>query len=338
MTLVKNVFIFLVFIFGAICGLGTSTALAQDADIERLFQPQIEYPEGVSTDGACVVKFDVSSLGKPVNIVPSCTDPAFDGEAMRVITGSLYKPKTKDGQPIARASAIETLSFSKPEATPAPKPADNEKVHSDLESKVDEVAFRMDTMSCAEAAKKDAKSGGMMRNLGAVAKAAGYGDVAKGLSYYQQADDLIKKFSNEEKNLFEICMRERGHGGADVAAKPVRAISAAQKQAAETTIASPQKEAGTSAVKRVTLRRDGELVSTNKVYIDIDGVKVARIKRKKDVVLEIPEGAQYIRARTNMVKMKKLSLDQVKDGDKLRVKYNELAMRPSRVYVIVHQD
>lgn len=54
----------------------------------------------VGKNGSCNVKFTVGADGKPKDIVPGCTPPAFDARISDAIKKMKYQPGLKGGQPV----------------------------------------------------------------------------------------------------------------------------------------------------------------------------------------------------------------------------------------------
>ena len=213
--------------FVSICFISfSSLAVAQtprDSDAVLLFQPSIDYliiqePK----EGACVVKFDINSGGNTQNIQPNCSSNVFTSEARRIVTNSIYSPKMVSGQPVLRTNMITSLKFepnNELSKASLPVPLIKEVAHNNMQEdlkveamsrQLDDLTFKMDTIQCAEGAKKAGKSNKMLKGLGALAKVAGYGDVAKGIAYYDQAEKVMAQLNNKEKTLFNECMDERG--------------------------------------------------------------------------------------------------------------------------------
>lgn len=324
---------------------------------KRVFQPPLEYPADATAaqlEGACVMKFDLTSAGEPTHVKANCSDAMFDAEARRIISGSIYTPKIVSGVPVMRANLIETIMFELGQtAKPAPSPVAATPVtppptHADVQAlaqKLDALSYDTATMKCAEIAKKQAKPDNKLKSLGAVAKFAGYGDVAKGIGYYTQAETVIQQLTKEEKSLFQICMRDRGHAEKPKAGVTVSSASAAPIVSRSTLeygapadgVAAPADLP--AGAKRVTLIRDGEIwPSMHKKFVLIDDVKVAEIKQKKPLTLVIAPDAKTIRMKVAFTKMKKFDLTSLEDGQTLRLKHNKFAMRGSHMYVFEVMD
>lgn len=201
---------------------------AQDAAL--VFQPSIQPPLN-SPQGACLVKFDINTMGKTQNIRSNCSSEDFQTEAVRVVGNSIYSPQMLNGQPVVKTNMIVTLKFGQEisdvsqEPSPALTQQNIETVNplaytsvnaslnaienEQMSEQIEQMSTELDTINCAKEAQKLAKSGGMLGGLGKLAKFAGYDDIADGINYYDKANQVLDKLSKKEKKLYEECMQKR---------------------------------------------------------------------------------------------------------------------------------
>ena len=193
---------------------------AQDAVL--VFQPSIQSPLN-SPQGACLVKFDIDTMGKTQNIKSNCSSEDFQTEAARVVENSIYSPRILNGQPVIKTNMLVTLKFGQDisdvsqEPSPSLTQQNIETVNASVNAietermseQIDQMSEELDIMHCAKEAQKLAKSGGMFGGLGKIAKFAGYDDIAKGVNYYEQANGVIDTLSKKEKKLYEECILEK---------------------------------------------------------------------------------------------------------------------------------
>ena len=326
--------------------LAQSEPLSEDTDAKQLYQPSLEYPQNAldaGQEGACIVNFYVSSFGKPQSVSATCSDPVFTNEAIAMVNGSMYSPRMMNGHAVLSSKIVLPVNFSlenhelaqsQKADTPVP-PQEDKLAASGIEQKVNNLSFKIDGMECAEQAQNESKPDKFMGQIGALAKVVGYDDVAKGLAYYQSADNVIKQLSKEEKSLFEVCMRKRGHGGLSA---PVISEVAPSFQTSTKVASITSKAVSPEGFKRITIIRDKQFISGTKIFVVVDGERVARAKREEELIIEVPNDAKFIRAKFDIIKQKKFALDNVRDGDVLRLKYNRLALRPNHTYVFEHKE
>ena len=345
--------------------LSTVTAMAQNVDGESqtaklIYKPSVDVPVAAAEKGlagACVIKFDLSSTGQPTNLQSHCSDSIFEAEAIRVVSSSVYSPKMISGTAVMQAGLIDTIQFekTKPNASSQyagsdslPEQAPENAELTKISQRLDALQHDTDSMKCAESAIKENKSGNTLKGLGAIAKFAGYDDVAKGINYYEQADTLVKKLSKEENTLYEICMRKLGHGSQGqpryhTEQSPTQLDANEPKTVSAVGIVGTVPNAAPSAglpagSRRVTLIRDNALISTNKVFVLVDGEKYARIKREEPTDIILPPDAKFMRIKVGWGKFKKFDVSNVVDGQTLRVKHNPLTLRFGREYEIVEME
>lgn len=62
-------------------------------------------------EGECQVFFDVDASGKPINVVPVCSNAVFNREAARAVSRAEFSPATIDGTPVKYPGVIYPMSF-----------------------------------------------------------------------------------------------------------------------------------------------------------------------------------------------------------------------------------
>lgn len=100
--------------------LAASPALPQtrdlpDAEAEPLRPPQPVYPRAAAEawmPGYCDVRFDVDTLGRPSNIRPLCSHPAFCESAAVAMQAVRFKPARRDGRIVPRKNVVYPLEYA----------------------------------------------------------------------------------------------------------------------------------------------------------------------------------------------------------------------------------
>lgn len=86
-----------------------------DRDAQPLIRPVANYPEKAAQlglEGSCDVRFTVSDLGAPIEVLASCSDEVFEEEAVKAVSGALFSPAIKNGVPTARTNVVYPLEFT----------------------------------------------------------------------------------------------------------------------------------------------------------------------------------------------------------------------------------
>lgn len=72
----------------------------------------VRYPsDGRRKTGECTISLNVTEDGRPVDLVPNCTDPVFVEPAMEAIQESSFSPRYENGIPQPRYNIIVPFSF-----------------------------------------------------------------------------------------------------------------------------------------------------------------------------------------------------------------------------------
>jgi TonB family protein len=87
---------------------------SEDRDAQPLRPPTPSYPElaaRVGMPGRCIVRFDVTSDGLPINIVPHCTYTVFCKSAADAVAQVKFAPKVVGGQRLERVDVVYPLEY-----------------------------------------------------------------------------------------------------------------------------------------------------------------------------------------------------------------------------------
>jgi len=77
--------------------------------IQPLSPPVLTYPMRAihrNIEGDCEVHFDVDARGNPFNVVPTCSNRIFNGEAKRAIQKVKFAPEIHDGRLVERRNVV----------------------------------------------------------------------------------------------------------------------------------------------------------------------------------------------------------------------------------------
>lgn len=77
-------------------------------------QPMPTYPIEAAIageEGACLVYFDLSMSGHPVNVAAACTSEAFTDAAETALRQSRFPPAMENGEPVRRERMVYPLTF-----------------------------------------------------------------------------------------------------------------------------------------------------------------------------------------------------------------------------------
>lgn len=86
-----------------------------DAEADPLRPPQPVYPRAAAEmgmPGYCDVRFDVDTLGRPSNIRPLCSHPAFCESAATAMQAVRFKPARRDGRIVPRRNVVYPLEYA----------------------------------------------------------------------------------------------------------------------------------------------------------------------------------------------------------------------------------
>ena len=95
---------------------GATSFDTSDRDVQPVVRIPPDYPmreaeRGV--EGHCVVMFDVTTQGSPVNIRPvDCTTPGFERATIRAVERWRYNPRVRNGQPQMYRGVQTRLEFT----------------------------------------------------------------------------------------------------------------------------------------------------------------------------------------------------------------------------------
>ncbi|MEQ9316811.1 MAG: TonB family protein [Henriciella sp.] len=85
-----------------------------DRDAQPIRPPMPTYPSRAAEariEGACDVRFDVDTRGRPYNVEAVCTDSVFRREAERAVNRVEFAPKIVRGQAVERRNVVYPLEF-----------------------------------------------------------------------------------------------------------------------------------------------------------------------------------------------------------------------------------
>jgi hypothetical protein len=69
----------------------------------------------VGEEGSCDIRYTVGADGKPKDVVPNCTPPAFNSRITDAVSKMMFKPGQKGGQPTDWPGMSMPLKLSKPQ-------------------------------------------------------------------------------------------------------------------------------------------------------------------------------------------------------------------------------
>lgn len=82
---------------------------------KAMIAPQPDYPDralrqGVS--GTCEVRFSLMSTGIPFDVVATCSDRVFEGEARRSVERARFVPEVREGEQVESHGLVYPLEFT----------------------------------------------------------------------------------------------------------------------------------------------------------------------------------------------------------------------------------
>ena len=102
------------FDFGRVDITNFDPAEIDETEARPIYPPVPVYPDKAIArrlEGACEVKFDVDTRGKPKNIQANCTDQVFRRAAEKAVAQVEFSPKIVRGRPAERRNVIYPLEF-----------------------------------------------------------------------------------------------------------------------------------------------------------------------------------------------------------------------------------
>ncbi|MEZ5936920.1 MAG: hypothetical protein R3C52_01720 [Hyphomonadaceae bacterium] len=109
-----------------VAGAAASSAFAQDKETrppKPLTQPDMailqEAVDTVQKDAECRASYVITTEARPKDIVPNCSDPAYDPYVVRAIESMTYQFELFDGEPFDSDPLIYPFVFGKAPGAPA---------------------------------------------------------------------------------------------------------------------------------------------------------------------------------------------------------------------------
>lgn len=84
-----------------------------DRDAQPISRIEPNMPPRANKSGHCMMRFDVSTAGKPFNVMATyCSGDIFRRASIKAVQGWTYHPKIQNGQAIARKGVVTKMGFN----------------------------------------------------------------------------------------------------------------------------------------------------------------------------------------------------------------------------------